>query len=621
MQSEKSKFATITLAVFLGYWGAHKFYLGLHRQGVVYLIFSFTGLTVFFVIFDLFSLAFTPSDSFSKGRLQQNAQSATENRVGTSPSKRLSSGEGKKLTYLTRSIPKPEIYPAQPNAVEVGSKTHFDDSLKSTSEIRGDHSSSMEISDPRIEKFWQIFLEHRLSLEPFRLKFEQLYAESDAEQFPHQIFNADIKLRYKGKNHVISHAASPLSDGIFHKSTCPKRVAPEHATGWQYRFQGDIEGVCSWARQHLLTNSDYLVEVMRDHQGMWKEYLLFHGRQDRTLTLSYLSEDEHHLLAATGLLPYELLVPGFVSELFELLRNRKIAIYRDLRLRNLSGGYQIETQIVEEYDFLRQITDAIEHGLNDLRPDCVHYDTVKCLLCEIESPPNLIRNLDLLFPNEICAWCFKLIDYHELSTRNAGKTQDEIREEAIDAFRLAVEKFDFKYWKSPVLTRDTLISLNLREKSKNQVRVAAAILSAMPRDLVGFDSARHFFSETGLEEILPPDKGRGKKSISRCGHLCLSLGEREICEYLFQKGIGHSREPDYHSLVSAVSITEFGFMRGDFLIGDVVIEYSGLSGDPLYDAKMQRKIDLCKKYGVSLIVVQPADLKRLDSVLSVLLRP
>jgi TM2 domain-containing membrane protein YozV len=618
LQSAKSKSAALTLAIFLGYWGAHKFYLGLHRQGVVYLFLSFTGLTVFFVIFDVFTLAFTPSNAFGKGRTQPNTKPKIETLKGASASNWSSSGKGKKLTYLTRSIPKPSTDLIQQNARNEQNNTSSLGMQNSIPRIGGSQPSSTDLSNPKIEKLWQKFLEDRLSLEPFRLKFEQLYAESDAEQFPHHIFNADVKLRYKGKNHVISHAASPLSDGLFHKSTCPK--LDRYSGGWESKFYGDIDGVCSWASERLLTKSEYLVEVISEHQGLWRDYLLWHGRQREGSSASYLSDEERNFLPWT-LQQFELLVPGFASELFDLVKQKKLAGYREISIRGLDGQLQIETQAITEQNFVHNLTEAIERWINDLRPECVHYETVKCILCGIESQPNLIRNLDLLFPNEICAWCFKLIDYHELSTRNAGKTQEEIREEAIDAFRLAVESFDFKYWKTPVLTRETLISLNLRQQSKDQVRVAAAILSAMPRDLIGFDSARHFFSETGLEEVLPPDRSRGKKSISRCGHLCLSLGEREICEYLFQRGIEHSREPDYHSLVSAVSISEFGFMRGDFLVGKVVIEYSGLSGDAHYDAKMQKKMELCRKYGISLIVVQPSDLKRLDTVFSVLERP
>ena len=82
------------------------------------------------------------------------------------------------------------------------------------------------------------------------------------------------------------------------------------------------------------------------------------------------------------------------------------------------------------------------------------------------------------------------------------------------------------------------------------------------------------------------------------GHVCYSLGERTIDEFLTAKGIAHEREPAY----------PIGGFRGDFLIGDTIVEYFGLAGDPAYDEKTRQKRLICAEAGVSLIELYADDL-------------
>jgi hypothetical protein len=94
------------------------------------------------------------------------------------------------------------------------------------------------------------------------------------------------------------------------------------------------------------------------------------------------------------------------------------------------------------------------------------------------------------------------------------------------------------------------------------------------------------------------ETARGIQTIALDGHTCFSLGEKTIDDYLYKRGIPHEREPKYPE----------GNYRGDFLVGDIVIEYFGLAGDPTYDAKTKEKIRLCKLHGIKLIAIYPKDL-------------
>jgi hypothetical protein len=97
---------------------------------------------------------------------------------------------------------------------------------------------------------------------------------------------------------------------------------------------------------------------------------------------------------------------------------------------------------------------------------------------------------------------------------------------------------------------------------------------------------------------------RGIRSLASDGHVCLSLGERTIDDFLSVRGIPHEKEPKYPD----------GQHRADFLVGDIFIEYLGLAGDPDYDAKTILKERMCRKSGRTLLLVFPRDLASASSL-------
>ena len=127
-----------------------------------------------------------------------------------------------------------------------------------------------------------------------------------------------------------------------------------------------------------------------------------------------------------------------------------------------------------------------------------------------------------------------------------------------------------------------------------------------------FGSWLNALIQAGLLEDGTRRTSRGIQSIAKDGHVCLSLGERTIDDYLHSHGIYHEKEPRY---------PERNF-RGDFKAGDIFIEYFGLTGNPEYDAKTKEKINLCKKHNITLIAIYPEDFvsqKKLEDKLSILI--
>jgi hypothetical protein len=91
---------------------------------------------------------------------------------------------------------------------------------------------------------------------------------------------------------------------------------------------------------------------------------------------------------------------------------------------------------------------------------------------------------------------------------------------------------------------------------------------------------------------------RGTQCLARDGHVCLSLGEKTIDDFLHAFGIAHEKKQRYPE----------GDFRADFVANGVFIEYFGLTGDSGYNAKTKLKQELCKKHGIKLISVYPSDL-------------
>jgi len=103
---------------------------------------------------------------------------------------------------------------------------------------------------------------------------------------------------------------------------------------------------------------------------------------------------------------------------------------------------------------------------------------------------------------------------------------------------------------------------------------------------------------------------RGTQCVANDGHVCLSLAEKTIDDYLHERGMTHTRE---------VSYPDSPF-RTDFVVNGVFIEYFGLSGDAAYDTRTREKICLCRERNIQLIEIYPPDLES-NEALANKLRP
>ena len=113
-----------------------------------------------------------------------------------------------------------------------------------------------------------------------------------------------------------------------------------------------------------------------------------------------------------------------------------------------------------------------------------------------------------------------------------------------------------------------------------------------------FDSWLAALIDSGVLENGTRKTSRGIQTLAKDRHVCLSLGEKTIDDFLFDRGIHHEKEPKY----------PIGNFRADFLVDGVFIEYFGLAGNAEYDEKTRIKIRICQERNIKLISIFPADL-------------
>ena len=110
---------------------------------------------------------------------------------------------------------------------------------------------------------------------------------------------------------------------------------------------------------------------------------------------------------------------------------------------------------------------------------------------------------------------------------------------------------------------------------------------------------------------------RGVRCLAKDGHVCHSLDEQRIDDWLNDHDLKHEREPIYPH---HPELNPTGLRRGDWKVNDTFIEYFGLVGDKDYEKKMDEKILLAEHSKINLIDIYPSDLETLDQRLRSLLQ-
>jgi len=154
---------------------------------------------------------------------------------------------------------------------------------------------------------------------------------------------------------------------------------------------------------------------------------------------------------------------------------------------------------------------------------------------------------------------------------------------------------------------------------EEELEYALKVLSLIPASSTVnelFGSWAHFLNLAGMLEISNRGKG-GYRSIASDGHLCLSLGERAICEYLSKEGLIHSKEPLYPK---DGELNPNALLRADFLVNETYVEFAGRMQDEDYSLRMANKELLAKSHKLRWIKLESttrSDLEKMKAFIVV----
>ncbi|MCB0951038.1 MAG: hypothetical protein KDB44_17550 [Mycobacterium sp.] len=120
----------------------------------------------------------------------------------------------------------------------------------------------------------------------------------------------------------------------------------------------------------------------------------------------------------------------------------------------------------------------------------------------------------------------------------------------------------------------------------------------------------HILINAGLAENgIRRSRGTVLKAVD--GHMCSSMLEKAVDDFLHKNGIGHTREPLYPFDEQLNPNTR---LRADWLLNDgTFVEMWGMPDDPGYAEKMRKKIALAARHHMRLLGMTPADTRRLDA--------
>ena len=245
---------------------------------------------------------------------------------------------------------------------------------------------------------------------------------------------------------------------------------------------------------------------------------------------------------------------------------------------------------------------------------CEHYEVTECVICKSEFYPQSNSEWVNRVPPVFCDICLTMgfsasTDFN----KRLGFSAEERKSNYVKGTIAYAEYFGF-IPPSDYQKRKVIQQLFKSEIPISELAFAIKVSSLLPWTDTAkkiFGSWAHLLEEAGL--LAQSQRGRGgHRSIASDGHLCLSMGERAICEFLTKNGVPHEREPMYPF---DEVLNPNGLLRGDFLIGDLVIEFAGMMGNPDYAERMKSKEKLAKARKIPWLKLETSSLDDLNEML------
>ena len=215
---------------------------------------------------------------------------------------------------------------------------------------------------------------------------------------------------------------------------------------------------------------------------------------------------------------------------------------------------------------------------------------------------------------QFCQFCYEKILAHEYRANNTRMAQQSDSMMLNNLLRLSqslerIPTLEFmKKFPLPLPSHPT----------RKQISVGNVLLKMPSQGLYvkRFGSWLKSLELAGVLEEGYRKTARGIQVIAKDGHICLSLGEKVVDDWLSVRGVLHEKEPKYpfHADINPKRL-----LRADWKVQNTLIEYAGLMEDYEYSLKMKKKKSLADALNLNVVVLTEKDLNDLRIKLGKLL--
>jgi hypothetical protein len=453
----------------------------------------------------------------------------------------------------------------------------------------------------------------RKKFQDYRSRYSELAGLYNKKKKPLTLFEQPLKI--KGETFTSRALMGEKFDYAFHN--CGKNSYPEYLenNSWYQERQNYLNSKQIEILEDEFKKFAYIDDPFKyefeNYGGLWPWGLS---------TVSMERQDDNNLTGQFG--DYLFL---YVQDYFEIIE--KIADLREFKristekdeansLISVISGSSGASENKRNLDPLERKGQISNYFLKLFVAEyyvCNHFEEKECRLCGDKFWPQMSEEWPGRVPPDYCLICLEMAFSGSTEFfRLLSYTDEQRRENFVFGIRAYSEFFGFipkvGTTKRRVVTQ--IRRTGVMGDDLDLVLMASAMLPWHETAKKMFGSWAHLLEEAGL--LRDRQRGRGgHQSIASDGHLCLSMGERAICEFLTRNRISHTKEPLYPT---HEDFNPNGLLRGDFLVGEIFIEYAGMMSNKEYASRMGQKSKLAKLKGIPWLKVEGSQLEDLEEM-------
>jgi len=461
-------------------------------------------------------------------------------------------------------------------------------------------------------------------------QFKEFILTNRSSLIEHDVFDRESGQMVRGTYFRYNHALPIFRNGKVQVSDCPGERTSDGANGLNLVWSNEKQTAFESELNNCGFNWNRFTDVVTTYRNHWQNI-----KQTWSLPETVRNADPVYFLepyhpGITGIL-HELGKSPLFNSLQEVSSPSGIVMEIEI-IRNEDGSTQIQSSYppdeIDKWEYLFVEGDEISKKYGKkLRPNYRARMIASRGMIEWTSKNSIFEDWEQLQ----CSFCSELFWPQILSGTEIGKygyprycinccdlRRDiwhlpamDIEERRINAIRGMQLSYELtNVFPAQAVKKETIAHLS--DELRDDWMIAQMLL---PGDSYKelFGTWNDLLAAADLLEKKPRVGKGGYVTKSSCGHICLSLAERRICDELFNLGISHEKEPMYpmHE-----EYNPKGKLRGDWKIGETFVEFAGYMDDASYKKNMEKKQMLANISNIQLMVLLPTDIRNISSLLS-----